>query len=78
MALTGVDATEPLELTHEDYSTGKLRRFGAANPEVMDIKLLRHAIITGESAYSIRARFAEDFSYDETLWMGRAGVLKYL
>ena len=56
-ALTGVSAAGRIRTTADDYSAGKQRRFGTANPERMDVPFWRAMVTSGAAAWAARHRF---------------------
>jgi len=68
--LLGVGRHE-LQVSHEQYLTGKYRRFGKTNPELMEVDFWKAMVRCGTSAYAARATF-EDTNYtdypDEPVW----------
>lgn len=62
-ALTGRTYDGELQTTKEDYIQGKHRRFGKANPELMDIPFWKAMVRCGVSAYTARDAFDDTGDY---------------
>jgi hypothetical protein len=56
-ALTGVEYEGELQTSREEYVAGKHRRFGNANPEVMDVDFWKAMVRSGVTAWMARAAF---------------------
>ena len=65
--LTGV-GNHKLQVSREQYLAGQYRRFGKANPEVMEIDFWKAMIRCGESAYYAQNTFADTDNVDEPVW----------
>lgn len=62
--LTGVSTPEDgelgrIEASAEEYEAGKHRRFGTANPELMDIAFWKAMVRSGATAYGAQATFGD-------------------
>ena len=65
--LTGVGGEE-LQLSLEQYLTGRYRRFGQTNPEVMEIEFWKAMIRCGHPAYYAQAQFPDIEDLEEPVW----------
>lgn len=66
--LTGLQSDDHLSVTQVEYQSGKDRRFGLTNPDLMDIPFWREMIRSGESAYHARKQFQDEASLDRPVW----------
>lgn len=66
-ALTGV-ACEELQVTREQYLTSRYRRFGKANPQVMNNDFWQAMVCCNFSAYGARATFGDTDQYEHPVW----------
>ncbi|HSH78293.1 MAG TPA: ankyrin repeat domain-containing protein, partial [Herpetosiphonaceae bacterium] len=64
--LFGIAGGDPLNLSRTVYLAGKAPRFGAANPEVMDVPFWHAMVRSRISAYEARQRFYDTESDDDT------------
>jgi ankyrin repeat protein len=74
--LTGVSCEGDLVTTQEDYLAGRNRRFGVANPELMDIPFWKAMVRSGVTAYTARAVF-NDTEYSEEAYESSEPVWCY-
>lgn len=66
--LTGVSNNDDIcNVSREQYLTGKYRKFGKTNPEVMEVEFWKAMVRSGVGAYSARSIF-ENERYDEPIW----------
>ena len=65
--LTGVGNCE-LEVSPEQYSAGKYRRFGKENPEAMEVDFWQAMIRSNMSAYEAQSIFNDTDSLDKPVW----------
>lgn len=66
-SLTEVGNCE-LQISQKQYLAGKYRRFGTANPEVMEIEFWQAMIRCGLSAWHAKDNFRDTDSQDEPVW----------
>lgn len=67
-ALVGISDSDSLNCSADEYREGKRRRFGASNPQAMDIPFWSAMVRAGCSAYHARAAFDDTDSLDEPVW----------
>jgi ankyrin repeat protein len=63
LALFRLPAGAIIAATEEEYRAGKHRRFGAANPEAMDVPFWRAMVRARAAAYSARVQFGDAGAY---------------
>ena len=68
LRLFGIADGNPLELPRKVYLAGKEPRFGAANPEIMDVPFWNAMVRSRVSAYDARRRFDDTESRDTPVW----------
>jgi ankyrin repeat protein len=67
--LTGLQSEGAIHCSREEYLTGKYRRFGTANPEVMDSAFWRAMVKSGATAYTAKATFDDTENlHDGPVW----------
>ncbi|MCU0778829.1 MAG: ankyrin repeat domain-containing protein [Akkermansiaceae bacterium] len=67
--LVGLDTTEELSVSKEEYFAGRFRRFGNANPERMRIPYWDAMVRCGWEAYQAAGRFGdESFERNNPVW----------
>ena len=66
-ALTGIYSDE-IQATEEQYLAGRYRRFGKANPDVMDILFWQAMVRNGASAYGAKAKFGDTDNWEQPVW----------
>jgi ankyrin repeat protein len=66
--LAGLHSNGLLSVTQAQYESGKDRRFGITNPELMDIPFWREMVRTGVEAYHARKQFAEEDRFNGPVW----------
>jgi hypothetical protein len=52
----------------EQYRSGKQRRFGFTNPELMSVDFWRSMVCNRVSAWSVRMEFNESENFDDPIW----------
>lgn len=67
-ALTGHEYDGELETSREAYFHGKHRRFGTANPEVMNVEFWRAMVRSGATAWRASKVFEDTHSFDGPIW----------
>jgi Ankyrin repeats (3 copies) len=65
--LTKVKATT-YQISPEQYRSGKQRRFGFTNPELMSVDFWRSMVCNRVSAWSARMEFNESENFDNPIW----------
>jgi ankyrin repeat protein len=68
LALFGLPAETTIPASREEYLAGKGRRFGASNPERLDIPFWNAMVRARAPAYSARMQFDPDERYGEPVW----------
>jgi ankyrin repeat protein len=66
--LTGVEYEGDLKVSREDYLTGKQRRLGNANPELMNIEFWRAMVRSGARAWTARHAFGDTNNFGDPVW----------
>ena len=56
------------QISPEQYRSGKQRRFGLTNPELMSVDFWRSMVCNGISAWSARQEFEESGYADDLIW----------
>jgi ankyrin repeat protein len=72
--LTGLEGGDRLNISEAEYKSGCRRRFGRANPEVMNIPFWRAMVRAGISAYEAKAQFGDTDSMEPTWCYSRYGT----
>ena len=67
-SLTQMSGSETLEVTLEQYLSGRYPRFGRSNPEEMKIPFWQEMVRTGINAYRAKKQFDDDSNYDNAVW----------
>ncbi len=66
--LIGVGNCDELQVSREHYLAGKQRRFGKANPEVMEIEFWRAMIHCSMCAWHAKETFGDTENQDQPVW----------
>ena len=66
--LLGLPHGNDLEISQSEYLSGRYRRFGRSNPEVMDIAYWKEMVRSGTSAYQARVQFGDTGNFAEPVW----------
>jgi ankyrin repeat protein len=67
--MTGVDYEGELQVSRDEYLVGKERRFGSANPEVIEVPFWKAMVRSGVIAYRARDAFDDNqYFRDAPVW----------
>ena len=66
--LTHMGGSEKLEVTRQQYLSGRYPRFGRSNPEEMNIPFWREMVRTGINAYQGKMQFDDSNNYTKPVW----------
>jgi ankyrin repeat protein len=68
LALFGLPGDGAITATQAEYQQGRARRFGTANPEVMDVPFWRAMVRARTAAYTARVQFGDEPHASGPVW----------
>jgi hypothetical protein len=66
--LLGLEDRPTLEVSQAEFASGRDRRFGMSNPEIMDIPFWNEMVRAGVSAYHARMQFSPADRFGQPVW----------